>query len=220
MAKHSIKDLLDNSDIFQDLKEAYAFMLLSKGYTPDEIKVLDDYVFLIRKKGFGELDGVRAISATEGTGNSVLKKRRKKNTPQNLVCLTSTSEVYNKKDHSLYSLNGKQFVTKGRFAWSVIKLYQQEFNPTYEEVEYLFNFKLNLLRNTIITESLFDNFKANKQKKFFYHESDMIESKEGIRYVVSSQWSLNKMDEIISFARSKGWTVKVVNPREMATDSL
>jgi hypothetical protein len=53
MAKESIKDLLDSSNITQDLREAYSFMLLSRGYTSEEIKELDDYVFFARKKELG-----------------------------------------------------------------------------------------------------------------------------------------------------------------------
>lgn len=212
MAKEYITNLLDNSEITNELKEAYSFMLLSRGYSADEIKVLDDYVFIVRKKSLGE--------STKGDDNSILRKSKKRNSPKNLVCLTSTSDVYNKRDHSLYSLNGNNLVTKGRFAWSVIKLYQMEFNPTFEEVEYLFNYKLNLLRRTIITESSLDNLRPEKQKKFFFHDSDLIESKDGIRYVVSSQWAINKMDELISFARSIRWTVKVVNPKEIVSDSM
>lgn len=212
MAKEYITNLLDNSEITNELKEAYSFMLLSRGYSADEIKVLDDYVFIVRKKSLGE--------STKGDDNSILRKSKKRNSPKNLVCLTSTSDAYNKRDHSLYSLNGNNLVTKGRFAWSVIKLYQMEFNPTFEEVEYLFNYKLNLLRRTIITESSLDNLRPEKQKKFFYHDSDLNESKDGIRYVVSSQWAINKMDELISFARSIRWTVKVVNPKEIVSDSM
>ena len=66
--------------------------------------------------------------------------------------LTSTSEAYNKRDHTLYSLNGKEPVTKGRLVWSIISLYQELFKPSYEELSQLFNRKLNLLGNTVIDE--------------------------------------------------------------------
>lgn len=48
--KKDIIKLLEKSNVAKDLKVAYSFMLLSRGYTADEIKVLDDYVFSIRKK--------------------------------------------------------------------------------------------------------------------------------------------------------------------------
>ena len=54
MPKESIINLLDSSNIANDMKEAYTFMLLSRGYSVDDIKILDDYVFLLKKKDFGE----------------------------------------------------------------------------------------------------------------------------------------------------------------------
>ena len=126
--------------------------------------------------------------------------------------LTSTSKAYNKRDHTLYSLNGKEPVTKGRLVWSIISLYQEQFKPSYEELSQLFNRKLNLLGNTVIDEVSLDALRADKQKRFYYHEADLLISADGIRYAVSNQWSKDKMDEVISFAHSLGWSVEVTNP--------
>mgnify|MGYP006988852037 CR=1 FL=1 len=202
MAKSGILNLLDKSNIAKDLKVAYSFMLLSRGYTADEIKVLDDYVFMVRKKGFEDISN--AIDEREAH-----RKRKQRSLPKNPVCLTSTSEAYNKRDHTVYSFNGGEPITKGRLVWSIIKLYQQEYGPTYQEVSDLFNNKLRLLRNTIIDESALELLRADKQSRFYYHEYDLLESKDGIRYAVSNQWSIKKMDEIISFAQTKGWKVEV-----------
>jgi hypothetical protein len=209
MAKESINDLLDNSNITQQLKEAYTFMLLSKGYSAEEIKILDDYVFIVRKKELGELEDVDNLEPVDSTPPKVRKKR---SLPKNLVCLTSESEAYNKRDHTLYSLNDSEPLPKGRFIWSVISLYQRKFNPTYEEVNHLFNYKLNLPKKTIIDKSSLDSLRPDRQKRFFSYESDILESKDGIQYAVSNQWSIDKMDIIISFARSNGWKVEVNNP--------
>lgn len=51
MATKNIVKLLEKGNVAKDLKVAYSFLLLSRGYSADEIKVLDDYVFSIRKKG-------------------------------------------------------------------------------------------------------------------------------------------------------------------------
>ena len=206
MTKRSIRDLLDNSNIAKELKEAYAFMLLSDGYSPDEIKILDDYVFVVRKKGFRDNDQAEYSEDTD----VILSKRKKRGIPKRLVCLTSKSESYNRRDHTLYSLNGSGQLTKGRFVWSIISLYQKSYNPTYEEVSQLFNHKLKLLRNTIIDFASLFILRPDKQKRFYYHKLDMLESKDGVKYAVSNQWSVDKMDEIISFARSNGWRVEVI----------
>jgi hypothetical protein len=50
MATKNIIKLLEKGNVTKDLKVAYSFMLLSRGYSADEIKALDDYDFLIRKK--------------------------------------------------------------------------------------------------------------------------------------------------------------------------
>jgi len=208
MAKESIKDLLDSSNITQDLREAYSFMLLSRGYTSEEIKELDDYVFFARKKELG--NNVFEESIKEKSETVSLRERKKRNLPKNLVCFTSKSEAYNKRDHTLYSLNGSEPLTKGRLVWSIISQYQEQYSPTYEEVNQLFNHKLNLLRRTIIDSVSFDALRPDKQKRFYYHETDWMKSKDGIQYAVSNQWSANKMDGIISFARSKGWAIEVI----------
>lgn len=203
MAKRNIINLLDKGNIAKDLKVAYTFMLLSRGYTADEIKILDDYVFMVRKKGFEEV----AVINDDGVTH---RRKKQRSLPKSLVCHTSTSEVYNRKDHTIYSLNGNDPITKGRLVWSIIKLYQQENNPTYEEVRDLFNYKLHLLRQTVIDESSLELLRPDKQRRFYYHEFDLLESKDGIRYAVSTQWSIKKMDAIISFAHSNGWKVDII----------
>ena len=206
MATKNIIKLLEKGNIAKDLKVAYSFMLLSRGYTADEIKVLDDYVFSIRKKEAGESADTNQIS------DSVPRKRKQRSLPKNPVCLTSTSEAYNNRDHTLYSLNGKVPVTKGRLVWSIICLYQEQYKPTYEDISQLFNRKLNLLWNTVIDEASLDALRADKQKRFYYHEADLLISADGIRYAVSNQWSKDKMNEVISFAQANSWKVEVINP--------
>ena len=206
MTNKSIINIIEKGDIAKELKSAYKFMLLSRGYSAEEVQILDEYDFFVRKREPGD------SSTTAHVGDESLKKRRKKSLPKNLVCLTSTSETYNKRDHTLYSLNGKEPVTKGRFVWSIVSLYQEQFKPSYEELSQLFNRKLNLLGNTVIDEASLDALRADKQKRFYYHEADLLVSLDGIRYAVSNQWSKDKMDEVISFARTNGWKVEITKP--------
>ncbi len=202
MATKNIINIIEKGDIAKELKSAYKFMLLSRGYSADEVQILDEYDFFVRKREPGD------SPATAHVGDEPLKKGRKKSLPKTLVCLTSTSKAYNKRDHTLYSLNGKEPVTKGRLVWSIISLYQELFKPSYEELSQLFNRKLNLLGNTVIDEVSLDALRADKQKRFYYHEADLLISADGIRYAVSNQWSKDKMDEVISFAHSIGWSVR------------
>lgn len=202
MNKDTIIKIIKSGYITKELKVAYRFMLLSRGCSEEDIKILDDYDFIVKEK--------KEASVNVGYYKP-LNKRAKRNLPQNLVCQDSTSEVYNRRDHTLYSLNGNGPLTKGRLAWSIIKLYQSEFNPTYEEISQLFNHKLKLPSKTLIEESVLDTLRPDKQKRFYYHESDYLESKDGILYAVSSQWSLDKMEEIINFARSVDFNVEIIN---------
>lgn len=202
MANKKIINIIEKSNLSNDLKVAYKFMLLSRGYSEEEIKILDDYDFFVRKKESIE------STTTVKRNDEPLKKRRKNKLPKNLVCLTSTSEAYNKKDHTLYSLNGREPVTKGRLVRSIINLYQERYNPTYEEVSQLFNRKLKLLGKTVIDEAALDSLRADRQKRFYFHEDDLLLSADGIRYAVSSQWSKDKMDEVILFAQSFGLSVE------------
>ena len=206
MATKNIIKLLEKGNVAKDLKVAYSFMLLSRGYSADEIKALDDYDFLIRKKEF------KVTAETNRTVDNSPTRRKQRSLPKSPVCFTSTSEIYNKRDHTLYSLNGNKPVTKGRLVWSIIKLYQQMENPTFEAVSQLFNNTLNLPRNTIIDEFSLESLRSDRQRRFYYHESDYIESQDHIRYVVSNQWSIDKMNEIITFAYSKGWKIEIIKP--------
>ena len=211
MDKESIKDLLDKSNIAQELKDAYTFMLLSRGYSTDEIKILDDYVFIAKKKDISNNDQADNI---EQVKDNPLRKRKKKNLPKNLVCLTSKSEAYNRRDHTLYSFNSSEPLTKGRLVWSIICQYQRDYNPTYVEVNQLYNHELYPPRRIIIDNASLDALRPDKQKRFYYHDTDLLESKDGIKYAVSNQWSADKMDKIISFARSNGWDVAVISPNQ------
>ena len=206
MARRNIINLLNNSNIGKELKRALSFMLLSRGFTVDEIKVLDDYDFSVIKRGFRD-----TVSNIQNDSNSH-RKRKQRSIPKSPVCLTSTSEAYNKRDHTLYSLNGHEPVTKGRLVWSIIKLYQEVFSPTFEEASLLFNQKLDLLGYTIIDEASLATLRPDRQKRFYYHESDFIVSKDSVRYAVSNQWAISKMDAVVSFAQDKGWEVSVVKP--------
>lgn len=216
MVKRSIEALLNNSNIAQDLKEALTFMLLSKGYSTDEIKKLDDYVFIARKKGVGASRKENSLEYYDSTSSRKIRKRSKSN---KLVSLTSNSEAYNKKDHTLYSLNGGEPTTKGRLVWLIVSLYQKEYNPTYEEISYLFNYKLNLLRKTIIDKTTLELLRPDRQKRFYSHDSELLKSKDGIQYAVSNQWSINKMNEIVSFAHSNGWKIEVINPKNVISST-
>jgi hypothetical protein len=91
-------------------------------------------------------------------------------------------------------------------------LYQEIFSPTFEEVRLLFNQKLDLLGYTIIDETSLTALRPDRHKRFYYHESDLIVSKDGIRYAVSNQWAINKMDAVVSFAQDKGWDIAVIKP--------
>jgi len=208
MGKEDIINLLDNSNITNDLKEAYTFMLLSKGYCIDEInEVLDDYIFLISKKK--HLDK----STDQPNSSSVEKphKRRGKRIQKNPVCYTSTSESYNNRDHTLYSFNGNPPVTKGRLVWNVVKQYQEEFNPSISEIHEKFIVALGLPFKTIVTNSEIETFDLGKVKRYYYHESDLIKDSNGTLYAVSNQWSIDKMKKILEFASECGWKIHVVN---------
>ena len=206
MAKRNIINLLGNSNIGKELKRALSFMLLSRGYTAEEIKVLDDYDFSVSKRAFRDTPNIIQ------DGSDPHRRRKQRSLPKNPVCLTSTSEAYNKRDHTLYSLNGHEPVTKGRLVWSVVKLYQEIFSPTFEEASQLFNQELDLLGYTVIDEASLVALRPDRQKRFYYHESDFIVSKDGIRYAVSNQWAISKMDAVVSFAQDKGWEVAVIKP--------
>ena len=192
--------------IGKELKRALSFMLLSRGYTAEEIKVLDDYDFSVSKRG------VRESTDDNQESSEPHRRRKQRSLPKNPVCLTSTSEAYNKRDHTVYSLNGHDLVTKGRLVWSIVKLYQEVFSPTFEEASQLFNQQLDLLGYTIIDEASLSTMRPDRQKRFYYHESDFIISRDGIRYAVSNQWAISKMDAVISFAQEKGWKIEVVKP--------
>lgn len=207
MAERNILKLIEKSEIGNDLKVAYKLMLLARGYSDDELKILDDYDFFVRKKEIDEATNADSIN------ENALKFRKKNKKPINLVCLTSTSEIYNRRDHTLYSLNDNEPATKGILVLSIISLYQKEFNPTYKEISQLFNNKLNLGKNTVIDEATLDTLRPDKQKRYYYHESDYIMSFDGVRYAVSNQWSKDKMDEIIAFAKSVGYKVEMIESR-------
>lgn len=111
----------------------------------------------------------------------------------------------NDKDYTKYSLNGNGVFGKGRLALEVIRCYIQENQVIYQDLLAILPKKL------IKTVKEVDDWKRqtkDKKKDTRWFEHDVLESCDGVRFVVSTQHGKNNIDKIFELANKFGYEIK------------
>ena len=111
----------------------------------------------------------------------------------------------NDKDYTKYSLNGNGVFGKGRLALEVIRCYIQENQVIYQDLPAILPKKL------IKTVKEVDDWKRqtkDKKKDTRWFEHDVLESCDGVRFVVSTQHGKNNIDKIFELANKFGYEIK------------
>lgn len=109
------------------------------------------------------------------------------------------------KDYTKYSLNGNGVFGKGRLALEVIRCYVQENQVSYQDLLAILPKKL------IKTVKEVDDWKRqteDKKKDTRWFEHDVLESCDGVRFVVSTQHGKNNIDKIFELANKFGYEIK------------
>ena len=109
------------------------------------------------------------------------------------------------RDYTKYSLNGNGEYGKGRLALEILRCYVKEKCVSYQDL-------LDMLpKNLIKTVEEVDVWKQqtsdkNKDRRWF--ECDVLESCDGVRFVVSTQHGKNNIDKIFELANKFGYEIK------------
>lgn len=114
--------------------------------------------------------------------------------------------AYNKeKDYTKYSLNGNGVYGKGKLALEVIRCYVQENQVSYQDL-------LTILPKKLIkTVKEVDDWKRqteDKKKDTRWFEHDVLESCDGVKFLVSTQHGKNNIDKIFELANKFGYEIK------------
>lgn len=115
-------------------------------------------------------------------------------------------DAHNKdKDYTKYSLNGNGVFGKGKLALEVIRCYVQENQICYQDLIAILPKKL------IKTVKEVDDWKRqtkDKKKDTRWFEHDVLESCDGVKFLVSTQHGKNNIDKIFELANKFGYEIK------------
>ena len=111
------------------------------------------------------------------------------------------------------SLNGKGQYTKGLFVWHVIKTYLER-NPliTFEELQEIFPQSLAYPWNG--WPMLQSNLEIAQSPKYAHRytrfEGAILQTGDGVRFMVSNQWDLNNLWKVLDLAKKLGMTYQIL----------
>ena len=126
--------------------------------------------------------------------------------PNNSDSVVYQDSAHNKeKDYTKYSLNGNGVYGKGKLALEVIRCYVQENQVSYQDLLAILPKKL------IKTVKEVDDWKRqteDKKKDTRWFEHDVLESCDGVKFLVSTQHGKNNIDKIFELANKFGYEIK------------
>lgn len=113
----------------------------------------------------------------------------------------------NGRDNTRFSLDGGAFLAKGRFVLAVVRKYVT-LHPekSYEEILSVFPDKLGI---TVVIKPLSQiSQKQISDRRYFTSPNEIIRSRDGVEFAVTTQWTIVTVQNIVDVARAQGWDVK------------
>lgn len=135
---------------------------------------------------------------TEYTDNKLI--------PNNSGSVAYQDSAHNKgKDYTKYSLNGNGVFGKGKLALEIIRCYVQENQVCYQD---LFAILPKKLIKTVKEVDDWKRLTEDKEKDTRWFEHDVLESCDGVKFLVSTQHGKNNIDKIFELANKFGYEIK------------
>lgn len=135
---------------------------------------------------------------TEYTDNKLI--------PNNSGSVVYQDSAHNKsKDYTKYSLNGNGVFGKGKLALEIIRCYVQENQVCYQD---LFAILPKKLIKTVKEVDDWKRLTEDKKKDTRWFEHDVLESCDGVKFLVSTQHGKNNIDKIFELANKFGYEIK------------
>ena len=113
-----------------------------------------------------------------------------------------------KKDNTKYEFNGK-IVGKGRLVSEVVKYYQKNHKHlTFDQLQKVF---LPPFQGSIGVINRLDDvnekYAKDNNKRHFIDDDDILISADNVKFVVSSQWGIGNIHNIITWARKENYEI-------------
>ena len=129
-----------------------------------------------------------------------------KHIPNNSGSVAYQDSAHNKgKDYTKYSLNGNGVFGKGKLALEIIRCYVQENQVCYQD---LFAILPKKLIKTVKEVDDWKRLTEDKKKDTRWFEHDVLESCDGVKFLVSTQHGKNNIDKIFELANKFGYEIK------------
>lgn len=118
----------------------------------------------------------------------------------------------NSKDKTKYIINGNgKILPKNRFVLEFVRAYVQKFPSNYETLKTIFKDSFQGSTGVINRLDYVQHKYANKtDKRHFVDPKDVLVSKDNVAFVVSDQWAIGTVKNIVSLARKSGFDVQEI----------
>ena len=157
-------------------------------FTEDEIQDMLSTVRFIASTNVDEQQKIESYSTTSHSADE-------------------TIAIKHTNDPTRYSINGFNCPTKGIFVHLLVKEYiRQHPEKTYEELENVFPAKLQGSCGVIRTLN-YIHAKNYKGRRYFTEADKVLQSSDGIKFAVSTQWSKHNIPDVFRLAKELGFNV-------------
>ena len=113
-----------------------------------------------------------------------------------------------KRNATKYSLNGGKKLPKNRFVLEVVKTTLTNKPSTYSNLENLFlkeyQGSTGVINKLDYIEIKYFN---NSNKRHFIKDHEILESADGIKFAVSTEWNFNNVLNIVKLAKKEGFKI-------------
>ncbi len=114
----------------------------------------------------------------------------------------------NVRDNTRYSLDGSAFLPKNKFALAIVRKYTR-LHPDKHFDELLRVFPDNWQGSMgVIKELRQITPKQIQDRRYSTSSEDILCSADGVQFAVTTQWTINTIQNMVNFAKSQGWEVK------------
>lgn len=111
-------------------------------------------------------------------------------------------------DNTVYSINGGEFVGKGRFVYNVVADYVKHHpNSTFSELEKVFAPGLQGSFGVIRTMDYIHNKNFQGGRRYYAKPSEILQSGDQVQFAVSSEWGANNISRMENLAEKLGYQV-------------
>ena len=119
--------------------------------------------------------------------------------------------IQSSKDKTKYIFNGLT-LGKGRLVFEIVKQYIKD-NPelTFEDLKLKFPSTLQDSTGVInLLDMVESKYEYSIKKRHFLNEEDVFLSSDGLKFVVSTEWGIGNISNILILAKGEGYTVQEI----------